>query len=151
MRKSSATGMSAISRWTTTHSFIARHQQVIFGRLSYHRCHLSARPLRAVLRISQSRRRRSRRVRSPASRNPWLVIKWAQQNLSCPTGHILALFADNTSAVSWLHFTAITPNSEYRHLARVASALLVAAANLTIRVQPQHIADLKNGEADCLS
>ena len=83
--------------------------------------------------------------------NLWLAIKWAQRNPSCPTGHILALFADNTSAVSWLHFTAITPNSKYRHLARVASALLVAAANLTMRVQPQHIAGLKNGEADCLS
>jgi hypothetical protein len=83
--------------------------------------------------------------------NLWLAIKWAQRNPSCPMGHILVLFADNTSAVTWLHFTANTPNSEYRHLARVKSALLVAAAKLTMRVQPQHIAGLKNGEADCLS
>jgi hypothetical protein len=53
--------------------------------------------------------------------------------------------------VSWLHFTAITPNTEYRHVARVASSSLVEAAKLTMHVQPQHIAGTKNPEADCLS
>jgi hypothetical protein len=83
--------------------------------------------------------------------NLWLAIKWAQSNPPCPTGHILALFADNTLAVSWLHFTAITPNTDYRHVARVSSSFLVEAAKLTMRVQPQHIAGVKNPEADCLS
>jgi hypothetical protein len=77
--------------------------------------------------------------------NLWLAIKWAQSNPPCPTGHILALFANNTSAVSWLHFTAITPNTGYRHVARAASSFLVEAAKLTMPVQPQHIRYEKSG------
>jgi hypothetical protein len=83
--------------------------------------------------------------------NLWLAIKWAQLNPPCPTGHILALFANNTSAVSWLHFTAITSNTEYCHVACVASSFLVEAAKLIMRVQPQHGAGAKNPESDCLS
>jgi hypothetical protein len=60
--------------------------------------------------------------------------------------------------VSLQHFGRIVDSfyshhakKKYRHMARIASSLLVKAAKLTIHVQHQHIAGANNPEADCLN
>ena len=83
--------------------------------------------------------------------NLWLFLCLIKSSNRCPTGYVLDLLSDNTSALSWMHFTATTPDPLLQPLARFASALLVQARNLLTRVQPRHIAGKLNTEADALS
>jgi hypothetical protein len=83
--------------------------------------------------------------------NLWLFLCLIKSSPRCPTGYILDLLSDNTSALSWMHFTATTKNPLLQPLARFASALLIQARNYLTRVQPCHIAGIKNDEADALS
>jgi hypothetical protein len=83
--------------------------------------------------------------------NLWLFLCLIKASKRCPTGYVLDLLSDNTSALSWMHFTATTPNPMIQPLARFASALLVQARNLLTHVQPKHIPGKINIEADALS
>jgi hypothetical protein len=83
--------------------------------------------------------------------NLWLALKCISLGLPCSTGTILELLSDNTTALSWTHIAATTPNPDLQQLARFASALLVQAACLLTRVQPSHIPGLLNEVADTLS
>jgi hypothetical protein len=83
--------------------------------------------------------------------NLWLALKCISLSLPCRTGTILDLLSDNTTALSWTHVAATTPNPALQQLARFASALLVQAARLLTRVQPSHIPGILNEEADTLS
>jgi hypothetical protein len=83
--------------------------------------------------------------------NLWLFLCLIKSMPRCPTGYILDLLSDNTSALSWMHFTATTKNPMLQPLARFASALLIQARNYLTRVQPVHIPGVKNDEADALS
>jgi hypothetical protein len=83
--------------------------------------------------------------------NPWLALKIIHDGSSCPTGYIIDLLSDNTTALSWMHVAATTPNPELQQLACFASALLVQAARLLTRVQPLHLPGIQNEEADTLS
>jgi hypothetical protein len=83
--------------------------------------------------------------------NLWLFLCLIKTSNRCPTGYVLDLLSDNTSALSWMHFTATTPDPLLQPLARFASALLVQARNYLTRVQPRHIAGKLNIEADALS
>jgi hypothetical protein len=83
--------------------------------------------------------------------NLWICLKCISLELPCSTGIILELLSDNTTALSWTHVAATTPNPALQQLARFASALLVQAARLLTRVQPSHIPGLLNEEADTLS
>ncbi len=83
--------------------------------------------------------------------NLWLALKCISLGLPCSTGTILDLLSDNTTALSWTHVAATTPNPDLQQLARFASALFVQAARLLTRVQPSHIPGLLNEEVDTLS
>jgi hypothetical protein len=83
--------------------------------------------------------------------NLWLALKIIGDDPLCLTGTIIYLLSDNTTALSWMHVAAPTPNPELQQLARFASALLVQAAQLLTRVQPLHIPGKENNEADNLN
>ena len=83
--------------------------------------------------------------------NLWLALVILQTEPTLATGHIIDLFSDNTSALSWLKEAATTPDPQLRRLTRLASSLLVAAASLTTRFQSKHIPGKENIEADILS
>jgi hypothetical protein len=83
--------------------------------------------------------------------NLWLCLVVIRTQKPCPTGHIIDLFSDNTSALSWLKVTAATKNPLLQPLARFASALLIQASRLTTRIQPKHIPGVINDEADAMS
>jgi len=83
--------------------------------------------------------------------NLWIALKIISTGNLSATGYIISLLSDNTTALSWMHVAATTPNPELQQLARFASALLVQAARLLTRVQPSHIPGILNDEADTLS
>jgi hypothetical protein len=83
--------------------------------------------------------------------NLWMFLCLIKTGQRCPTGYILDLLSDNTSALSWMHFTATTKNPLLQPLARFASALLIQARSYLTRVQPCHIPGVINDEADALS
>jgi hypothetical protein len=83
--------------------------------------------------------------------NLWIALKIISLGDLSPLGYIISLLSDNTTALSWMHVAATTPNPELQQLARFASALLVQAARLLTRVQPSHIPGCLNDEADTLS
>ena len=60
--------------------------------------------------------------------NLWLALKLIDDGPLCLTGSIIDLLSDNTTALSWMHVAATTPNTELQQLACFASALLVQAA-----------------------
>jgi hypothetical protein len=83
--------------------------------------------------------------------NLWLLLVMIRSRPSCPTGIIVDLLSDNTSALSWLHYTATTRDPLLQPLARFASALLIQSRRSLTRVQPCHISGVTNIEADALS
>jgi hypothetical protein len=83
--------------------------------------------------------------------NLWLIVKLVQTLPPCPTGYIIDLLSDNTSALSWLSVTASTRDPRFQPLCRFASTLLVLASTQLTRVQNRHIAGKKNIEAEFLS
>jgi hypothetical protein len=83
--------------------------------------------------------------------NLWLGIVLLKLEPFSATGHIVDLISDNTTALSWMKLAATTPDPLLRHLARLASALLVQGATHRIRFQPTHLAGKLNHEADYLS
>jgi hypothetical protein len=83
--------------------------------------------------------------------NLWLLLILVRSLPPCPTGYIVDLLSDNTSALSWLHFTATTRDPLLQPLARFASALLIQTRRCLTRVQPRHIPGPTNIEADALS
>ena len=58
--------------------------------------------------------------------NLWLIIILSQRHHVPVGGHIFAVFADNTSALSWLRYASRSHRPNVRRLARFASALLFA-------------------------
>ena len=66
-------------------------------------------------------------------------------------GYILQLNSDNTTALAWMSEAARTPDPLLQGLARLGSAMLVAAARSLTKVIPTHIAGKQNTEADALS
>jgi hypothetical protein len=60
--------------------------------------------------------------------NLWLALKIIHDGSLCPTGYIIDLLSDNTTALSWIHAAAMTPNPDLHQLAHFASALHVQAA-----------------------
>ena len=83
--------------------------------------------------------------------NIWLHLVLEPSLPSYPTGHILELLADNITALSWYHLTSLTKNELLQPWACFVATLLVFAHWQNTRVQPDHIQDIKNHEADCLS
>jgi hypothetical protein len=83
--------------------------------------------------------------------NMWILLKQVQTLASCPTGYIVDLLSDNTSALSWMKLTATTRDPRLQPLARFASTLLVTASQHLTRVQSRHIPGKDNIEADFLS
>jgi hypothetical protein len=83
--------------------------------------------------------------------NLWLSLKLIAASPHVPTGYIITLLSDNTSAIAWMRIAGRVRNPGIRHLARLASAFLVQSCALTTLFQMQHIPGKENNEADCLS
>jgi hypothetical protein len=83
--------------------------------------------------------------------NLWILLKLAQTLPALTTGYIIDLLSDNTSALSWMSYTAATRDPRLQPLARFSSALLVHTHTFLMRVQPKHIPGKINDEADALS
>jgi hypothetical protein len=82
--------------------------------------------------------------------NLWLIIVLSRQRTDPAGGHIFAVFADNTSALSWLRYASRSHRSNVRRLARFTSALLFASG-FQGKVQGRHLAGKLNRGADALS
>jgi hypothetical protein len=83
--------------------------------------------------------------------NLFIAIKMLLHLPHPPTGFVLELIADNTSALAWLKFAATTENLSVCALARLTSCLVMHASNHLISLQCSHISGPANVEADCLS
>jgi hypothetical protein len=82
--------------------------------------------------------------------NIWLIIVLSRSRSSPVGGHIFAVFADNTSALSWLRYASRSHRPNVCWLARFVSALLFASG-FQGKVQGKHLAGLANRGADALS
>jgi len=83
--------------------------------------------------------------------NLWLALVKIIEAGPRDGGYILQLNADNTTALAWMSEAARTPDPFLQGLARLGSALLVAAARVLTKVVPTHIPGKQNTEADALS
>jgi hypothetical protein len=82
--------------------------------------------------------------------NLWLIIRHIHIVGARPGGHIVAAFADNTSAISWLHHAARSHTPPIRRLARFVSAFSLIN-DPPFSLQGTHIPGVDNSVADCLS
>jgi hypothetical protein len=82
--------------------------------------------------------------------NLWLMIVVSRRHPAPIGGHIFAVFADNTSALSWLRYASRSHRPNVRRLARFTSALLFASG-FQGKVQGRHLAGRLNRGADALS
>jgi hypothetical protein len=82
--------------------------------------------------------------------NLWLIIVLSRSRSSPVGDHIFAVFADNTSALSWLHYASRSHCPNVCRLARFVSALLFASG-FQGKVQGKHLAGLANRGAEMLS
>lgn len=83
--------------------------------------------------------------------NLWIAITSIRALPRIPSGYILSLFSDNTSALAWLKYAATTDNSTVRRLARLTSSLYARALANNTAIQQGHIPGVDNIEADYLS
>jgi hypothetical protein len=83
--------------------------------------------------------------------NVWIALKLLADSPHVPTGYIITLLSDNTSAIAWMRIAGRVRDPGIRRLARLASAFLVQSCALTTLFQMQHIPGKENDEADCLS
>jgi hypothetical protein len=83
--------------------------------------------------------------------NLWLLLRLYSSQLSSAIGRVLALLSSNMSALSSMRFVATTSNLVDRNLARFATTLLVHAAAIQVRTQPNHIKGKFNHLEDFLS
>jgi len=83
--------------------------------------------------------------------NIWLHLKLAPRLGPSPSGHIVALLSDNTSALSWCRLTTVMKDLTLQPWARLVATLLVFARTQNSRIQPEHIPGKDNVEADRLS
>lgn len=83
--------------------------------------------------------------------NLWLSLKSIMTMDPRVGGYILALWSDNTTALSWMSVASRTPDPFLQGLARLGAGLLVHAHRFLTLVQPLHIPGDQNGEADALS
>jgi hypothetical protein len=58
--------------------------------------------------------------------NLWLILKLVVQLPANPTGYIIDLLSDNTSALSWMRLTAQTRDPRLQPLARITSTMAVS-------------------------
>ena len=82
--------------------------------------------------------------------NIWMIIVLSRYRSPPVGGHIFAVFADNTSALSWLRYASRSHCPNVRQLARFVSALLFASS-FQGKVQGKHLAGVANRGADALS
>ncbi len=83
--------------------------------------------------------------------NLWLLLRLYSSQLSSAIGRVLALLSSNMSALSSMRFVATTSNLVARNLARFATTLLVHAAAIQVRTQPNLIKGKFNHLEDFLS
>jgi hypothetical protein len=82
--------------------------------------------------------------------NIWMIIVLSRSRSSPVGGHIFAVFADNTSALSWRRYASRSHRPNVCRLAQFVSALLFASG-FQGKVQGKHLTGLANRGADALS
>jgi hypothetical protein len=82
--------------------------------------------------------------------NLWLTIVLSRRRPIPVGGNIFAVFADNTSALSWLRYASRSHRPHVSRLARFVSALLFAS-DFQGKIQGRHLAGQINRGADALS
>jgi hypothetical protein len=84
--------------------------------------------------------------------NLWFMLHFVRQQAPPPGGHVVAIVADNTSALSWLRFAARQRSPPIRHLALFCHSLLtLSQTSEFLTVEPIHIPGQENSVADILS
>ena len=80
----------------------------------------------------------------------WMIIVLSRRRPEPAGGHIFAVFANNTSALSWLRYASRSHRPNVCCLARFMSALLFASG-FQGKIQGRHLAGKLNRGADALS
>jgi hypothetical protein len=84
--------------------------------------------------------------------NVWLALSWVRSSPAPTGGHIVAILADNTSALSWLRYTARSHRLPIQHLAHLCQCLLFSSQTSHLaNIIGRHIPGKSNDEADALS
>ena len=84
--------------------------------------------------------------------NVWLLLWFVRRAPDKRGGHIAEVLADNTSALSWMHYAARCHRPEVRHLAFFLQYLLTMSGTAAfLQVTGCHIPGVDSGPADALS
>jgi hypothetical protein len=85
--------------------------------------------------------------------NLWFVLWYIRhQHPLPPGGHVIAVLADNTSALSWMKYAARSHAVPIQHLSLLCQALLTLSNTSDIlTTEARHIPGTDNGAADSLS
>jgi hypothetical protein len=84
--------------------------------------------------------------------NVWLALSWVHSSPAQPGGHIIAILADNTSALSWLRYAARSHRRPIQNLAHLCQCLLYSSqTSHPSSILGYHIPGSSNDEADALS
>jgi hypothetical protein len=85
--------------------------------------------------------------------NLWFVLWFTRdQHPLPPGGHVIAVLADNTSALSWMKFAARSHALPIQHLSLFCQALVTLSNTSDIlTTEARHIPGVNNGAADSLS
>jgi hypothetical protein len=80
----------------------------------------------------------------------WFIVRFIMIAGDISGGYIVALFADNTSALSWMRYAARSHRPVVRELSRFLMALTLACP-ISFKLSGKHIQGVKNNGADALS
>ena len=84
--------------------------------------------------------------------NIWFVIAYLKLDPYKAGGHIVAVFADNTSALSWFRYASRSHRPAVRNLAFLCQCLIIFSQTSDYaNFQEKHIRGKLNNEADALS
>jgi hypothetical protein len=84
--------------------------------------------------------------------NLWLALRWIRSVEAPPGGHIVAVLADNTSALSWLRHASRSNSRQIQNLAHFCQCLILTSQTAQCAsVIGKHLPGVDNNEADALS
>jgi hypothetical protein len=84
--------------------------------------------------------------------NLWLALRWIRESEVPVGGHIVAILADNTSALSWLRHASRSNSRQIQNLAHLCQCLLLTSQTAqSAHVLGKHLPGVSNSEADALS
>jgi hypothetical protein len=84
--------------------------------------------------------------------NLWLTLRWIRSEEAPLGGHIVAVLADNTSALSWLRHASRSNSRPIQNLAHFCQCLILTSQTAQCaNVIGKHVPGVNNSEADALS